>query len=149
MNRATYNGVVRLYNRSDEREVARKVLMGTRDTNIPLGDGKAGVTVTRGFKSWFSSREAGLTVESTVAVSLTCGQNIAEIEDACAQAGLLAEGLASNGMSEMGFRMQNIPEDIRDGLGKQLTAGKSKKQEEEEEPPRRSDKTRHPGKRRY
>lgn len=112
--------------------------MGTRPTDIPLGDGKAGVTVTRGFKSWFSTREAGLTVESTVAVSVTCGQSIAEIEDATIRAGDLAEGLASGGMADMGFHLKKVPQEIREGLSDQIGAGRK----EENEPPRRSEKTR-------
>ena len=113
--------------------------MGTRETDIPLGDGKAGVTVTRGFKSWYSTREAGLTVESTVSVHLTCGQSIRDVEDATLQAGELAEGLASGGMAEMGFRLKDVPEEVREGLGKQLTAGAKK---QPDEPPRRSEKAR-------
>lgn len=114
-------------------------MKGTRETGIPQGDGKAGVTVTRGFKSWFSTREAGLTVESTVAVSLTCGQSVEEVEDAVNQAGELAEGLASNGMLEMGFSLKEAPEEVREGLSKQLTAG-AKKETPVEEPVRRSEK---------
>jgi len=115
-------------------------MRGTRDVDLPLGDGNARTTATRGYKSWFSTREAGLTVESTVSVEIACGQNKAEIVDAAGMAGQLADDLAKNGLKEMGFAlMQDIPEEVRHGLSKQLKA-ENETRTEVEEPPRRSEK---------
>lgn len=84
--------------------------MGVRKTDIPTGDGNANVNVTRGLKTWFSTREAGMTVESTVSVQLTCGQSEEEIRDAAEEAGRIAEGLALDGSEEMGLHLEPLIE---------------------------------------
>lgn len=110
MSKATYQRTARKYNRTDHREVSKRVEMGTRETDIPCGDGKANVSVTRGLKTWFSTREAGMTVESTVEVRLTCGQSEAEIREAAEEAGRLAEGMALEGSEEMGLHLEPLME---------------------------------------
>lgn len=70
-------------------------------TTIPLGDGKAQISQTRGFKHWFSTRNAGLTIEATVSVSITCGQSEREIEIALNEAGRIAKHHAVSGAEEM------------------------------------------------
>lgn len=92
--------------------------MGSRDTDIPVGDGKAGVSIARGLKTWFSTREAGMTVESTVQVQLTCGQSENEIKAAAEEAGRLAELLALEGSEEMGLHLDTF---MKDATGQQDT----------------------------
>ncbi len=82
--------------------------MGTRETDIPIGNGKAGADAQRGLKTWFSTREAGMTVESTVRVRLTCGQSEGEIMEAGEEAGRLAEVLALAGSEEMGLHLEPL-----------------------------------------
>lgn len=110
MIRATYERSARRYNRTDQREVERITDMGTRDMDLPAGDENASVSVTRGLKTWFSTREAGMTVESTVSVQLTCGQSESEIRDAAEEAGRLAESLALEGSEEMGMHLEPLME---------------------------------------
>lgn len=86
--------------------------MGSRDIDLPQGDGKASVAPTRGMKNWFSTREAGMTVESTVEVKLTCGQSEKEILAAGAEAGRLAEVLAIEGCEEMGLHLDSFMKDV-------------------------------------
>lgn len=106
--KAAFERSSRKFNRTDQREVSKKTDMGTRDTDIPIGDGKAGVDITRGLKTWFSTREAGMTVESTVRVRLTCGQSEEEIRGAAEEAGRLAEHLALEGSEEMGMHLEPL-----------------------------------------
>jgi hypothetical protein len=101
MVRATYNGVARIWNKYDERQVRRKIMAGSKEIDLPLGDGNANVAVTKGFKSWASSQSGGLTIESTVVVNLTCGQTEPEIREANENAGILAESMAREGFDEM------------------------------------------------
>lgn len=82
--------------------------MGTRETAIPVGDGKAEVGVTRGLKTWFSTREAGMTVESTVYVKLTCDQSEDGIRAAAEEASIIAENLALEGSEEMGMHLEPL-----------------------------------------
>jgi len=116
-------------------------MAGARDVEIPAGDGAARVTATRGFKNWFSTREAGLTVESTVSVNITCGQSVAAIEAAAEIAGNLAENLAVEGAAQMGLHMDKFAREISSGLGEPPKAGRTPARELDE-PPRRSEKTR-------
>jgi hypothetical protein len=108
MNKAIFNRTSKKYNRTDQREIDRRTDMGARDIQIPIGDGKAGVSATRGLKTWFSTREAGMTVESTVQVQLTCGQSEEEIKAAGEEAGRLAEILALEGSEEMGLHLEPL-----------------------------------------
>ena len=107
---AVYQRSVRKFNRTDQREVERKMEMGTQNVDLPTGDENASVNVTRGLKTWFSTREAGMTVESTVSVQLTCGQSEGEIRDAAEEAGRLAESLALEGSEEMGMHLEPLME---------------------------------------
>lgn len=77
-------------------------------TDLPLGDGKAQVGQTRGFKHWYSTREAGLTVEATVSVHITCGQSEKEIDAAVEEAGRLAEKHAIIGAEEMDMHLDSF-----------------------------------------
>ena len=87
-------------------------MRGSHDVDLPLGDGKASVSATRGFKNWFSTREAGMTVEATVTVTLTCGQTRAAISDAVSAAGNMAEILAVEGCEEMGLHIDKFMGDV-------------------------------------
>lgn len=106
--RATFQRTSTKTNRTDQREVGKRVAAGSVETDIPIGDGKAEVGVTRGLKTWFSTREAGMTVESTVYVQLTCGQSEKEIKEAAEEAGRLAESLALVGSEEMGLHLEPL-----------------------------------------
>lgn len=106
--KAAFERVSRKVNRTDQREVDKRVDIGTRDTALPIGNGKAGTDVTRGLKTWFSTREAGMTVESTVRVRLTCGQSEEEIREAAEEAGRIAEHLALEGSEEMGLHLEPL-----------------------------------------
>jgi hypothetical protein len=85
-----------------------------KDTNefvempFPVGDGRANVAVTRGFKNWFSTREAGLTVESTVTISVACNQDMGSILEATHQAAIMAEERAKQGAEEMGAYLKDF-----------------------------------------
>lgn len=98
---ATYDCTARVYNKYDEREERRKEMKGTKDTELPLGDGNGRVSATRGFKEWFSGQAGGLTVESTVNVSIICGQSEVEIRAACEEAARMAENMSLEGAEEM------------------------------------------------
>ena len=98
---ATYDGTARLYNKYDEREIARKEMKGTKDTDLPLGDGNARVGATRGFKEWFGGHAGGLTMESTVNVNIVCGQSEGEIRAACEEVSRMAESMSLGGAEEM------------------------------------------------
>ena len=146
MNKANYSGVSRFCNRTDDRELERKVMRGTKETDIPLGDGKAQVAVTRGFKEWCSTYGGGLTVEATVTVNLTCGQSSKEIEDAAECAGDMAEGLAVGNMNDMrkfedAYKQATDP---RTSMPKKSQSQFTQKTPVEPvyEPPRRSEKLR-------
>lgn len=110
MVRATYSGVARVWNPDDERQVRRKVMAGTKEIDLPLGDGNAQLTVTKGFKSWASTRDGGMTVESTVAVTLACGQTEVEIREANENASILAESMARDGFEEMKMYLDGFDE---------------------------------------
>lgn len=110
MNKATYERHSCSFNRSDQREVNRRIDMGSRVVSIPVGDGNAEVGVTRGLKTWFSTREAGMTVESTVFVKLTCDQSEEGVKEAAEEAGRLAETLALEGSEEMGMHLEPLME---------------------------------------
>jgi len=75
---------------------------------FPVGDGLSNITVTRGFKNWFSTRDAGLTVESTVTVSVACNQDVHSIMEAIHQAGIVAEEKAKQGAEEMGAYLKSF-----------------------------------------
>ena len=111
MPKANVTGVASLYSRTDGLERKRLIVKGPIKTDIPIGDGKAGVTQTRGFKNWYSSRSEGLTVESTMSVSLTCGQSEEEIKKAAETASSIAEELAVAGLEEMGTYLDNFKKD--------------------------------------
>jgi hypothetical protein len=108
MTRATFQRTTTKTNRTDQREVGKSIVAGSEETDLPVGDGKAEVGVTRGLKTWFSTREAGMTVESTVYVQLTCGQSEAEIRAAAEEAGRLAESLSLAGSEEMGLHLEPL-----------------------------------------
>ena len=110
--KALVGGLVTKWSKTDNRELKREVVKGTLRTDIPLGDGKASVTQTRGFKTWFSDRNyGGLTIESTMSVQITCGQSSKEIEVAAETAGKLAEEIADAGLGEMGVYLKQFKQD--------------------------------------
>lgn len=112
---ATYSGAARVYNKYDEREERRKEMKGTKNTELPLGDGNARVGATRGFKEWFSGQKGGLTIESTVNVSIVCGQSEDEIRAACEEAARMAENMSYEGAEEMRIYLEDFEknDDIR------------------------------------
>ena len=112
MNRAVYSGTARVWSRTDERETDRKEMKGSREIDLPVGDSNARVSSTRGFKTWFSSRAGGLTVEATVNVSIVCGQSEDEINAAVEEASRIAEGLAIQGNEEMGLHLESFAKEL-------------------------------------
>jgi len=111
--KANISGTYRVWNRTDERELWRKNVKRNENTDLPLGDGKAQVSQTRGFKHWYSTREAGLTVEATVSVSIACGQSEREIDAAIEEAGRIAEKHAIVGAEEMDLHLDSFVKDTR------------------------------------
>ena len=85
-----------------------KDLSGQFEMPFPIGDGVGRVEVTRGFKNWFSTRDAGLTVESTVTVSVACNQDVHSIMDAISQSAIVAEEKAKEGAEEMGAYLESF-----------------------------------------
>ena len=97
--RATVEGQAQQISKEDNNRVRRKQeLRGDVDLNFDPGDEKARVDNTRGFKSWISGRNGGLTVESTVRVSVSCNQDQQSMEIAIHEAGVLAESEAKKGV---------------------------------------------------
>jgi hypothetical protein len=149
MVKASFDGYARLYNRTDEREVRRTQMRGSHEVDLPQGDGKASVSATRGFKNWFSTREAGMTVEATVSVTITCGQTREAISNAASAAGHMAEILAVEGSEEMGLHIDKFMTDVtgvglRESLPPEPTrrSEKSLRESLPPEPTRRSEKKR-------
>jgi hypothetical protein len=87
----------------DEKEIHETVEMP-----FPVGDGNGNISVTRGFKNWFSTRDAGLTVESTVTVSVACNQDAVSILNAIHDAAVIAEEKAKQGAEEMGAYLEDF-----------------------------------------
>jgi hypothetical protein len=107
--RATYEGSAREVNRTDGgRERKKEDIRGDVNLDFDPGDEKARVTATRGFKSWFSTREAGLTVEATVSVTVKCDQRQDAIELAVVEAGKCAEQLSKKGIEDMGLYLDDF-----------------------------------------
>ena len=112
--RATIEGQAQQISREDNNRVRRKKeIRGEVILSFDPGDEKARVDNTRGFKSWFSNRDGGLTVESTVRVSVTCNQDSGSIELAIQEAGILAESMAKKGAEEMGAYIDSFAKDVR------------------------------------
>ena len=82
-------------------QVAEQEVRETVEFDLELGNGATQVSNTRGFKKWASDREHGLTVEATVAVTLTCNQDERTIRLAIKKAGNMAERYARKGIKEM------------------------------------------------
>jgi hypothetical protein len=109
---ATIEGGAREVNRTDGGRVRRKKdIRETAQLSFDPGDERAQVSVTRGFKSWFSTRDAGLTVESTVTVSVKCNQDEDSMSIAIDEAGKLAESQAHTGAEEMGLYITAFQKD--------------------------------------
>jgi hypothetical protein len=95
--------------KTDGNRIRReKDLSGQFEMPFPIGDGVGRVEVTRGFKNWFSTRDAGLTVESTVSVSVACNQDVHSLMEAIHQAGVVAEEKAKQGAEEMGSYLESF-----------------------------------------
>lgn len=110
---ATYEGHAREVNRTDGgRETQKKEINGVKELSFDPGDEKAKVSSTRGFKTWFSTRDAGLTVESTVTVTVMCGQDSKSIEVAVQECGQAAEHFAKKGAEEMGLYLDEFHKDM-------------------------------------
>jgi hypothetical protein len=102
MVKAHYTGTARQLVRAEGNRVRKeKEIRGTEEFDLNPGDGNARVEVTRGFKIWHSNRDAGITVEATISVSLTCNQDEKTIKRAADKAGDLAENRARKGAETM------------------------------------------------
>jgi len=111
--RATVEGQVQQVAKEDNNRVRRKQeIRGEVELNFFPGDEKARVDNTRGFKSWINGRNGGLTVESTVRVSVACNQDVGSIENAIREAGVMAESMAKKGAEEMGAYIDHFAEDV-------------------------------------
>lgn len=100
--KATYHGNARQIVRTDGNRVRKETkIRGTKEFDLDPGDGNSHVGATRGFKIWNSGRDAGITVEATVSVTLTCNQDEKTIIKAINKAGELAERKARDGAEEM------------------------------------------------
>jgi len=110
---ATVEGRAQQIAKEDNNRVRRKQeIRGEAELNFFPGDGKAQVDSTRGFKSWINGRNGGLTVESTVRVSVACNQDPESIEVAIQEAGAVAEAMAKKGAEEMGAYVDHFAEDV-------------------------------------
>ena len=99
--------------REDNNRVRRqREIRGEVQLAFNPGDEKARVGNTRSFKSWFSNRDGGLTVESSVSVSVVCNQDQHSMEIAINEAGMLAEAMAKKGAEEMGVYIDNFAKDV-------------------------------------
>jgi len=98
-------------NKTDERVEKRKDYSDDHPVDIPPGD--ASVAATRGFKHWFSTREAGITVEATMTVTLSCAQEYDAIGQAAEEAGKMAEKLAVAGCEDMDLYIKKFVEDVK------------------------------------
>ena len=111
---ATAQGYAQEVNRTDGGRVRKRNIVNEEvELRFDPGDERAQVAVTRGFKSWFSTRDAGLTVESTVTVSVKCNQDEGSIREAGVEAGKAAESMAKNGAEEMGLYIDAFQKDMR------------------------------------
>lgn len=86
-------------NRTDGRVEKHKEYSDEVPVDVPPGE--SAVAATRGFKHWFSTRDAGITVESTMTVTLSCQQDMDSVMNAGEAAGHLAEKLAIHGCEDM------------------------------------------------
>ena len=111
--RATVEGQAQQLSREDNNRVRRKQeIRGIVELNFDPGDEKARIDNTRGFKTWISGRNGGLTVESTVRVGVTCNQDAGSIENAIREAGIMAESMAKKGAEEMGAYIDHFAKDL-------------------------------------
>lgn len=89
----------------------------TKAVDLPPGDGNASVEATRGFKIWWSDRDAGagMTVEATMSVRLTCSQGEKAIRAAGEDASRLAESEAMQGIEEMELHIDSFAKRLKEG----------------------------------
>lgn len=111
MTEAVFHGEVVMRKRPS-RIVRRKPVRGTEDVDLPRGDGKSGVTSTRGFKHWYSSRDAGISVESTISVTIPCNNNTPSIESASDYASEIALRMSEKGIEEMDEYVEDFMKEI-------------------------------------
>jgi hypothetical protein len=98
--------------RTREKELHSEQKSGEIDVSIKvMGDRLAEVSAIRSFKYWYSSREAGITIEAGATVKLTCSQDTATINLAGHEAGRLATELAVQGAESM----HEFVKDFQDG----------------------------------
>ena len=111
--KATVEGHTQQIAKEDNNRVRqRKEIRGEVELSFNPGNEKATVDNTRGFKSWISGRNGGLTVESTVRVSVSCNQDHQSMEIAIQEAGVMAEAMAKKGAEEMGAYIDNFARDV-------------------------------------
>ena len=109
MSEATYTGQVLV--RVDGEIVDQKDLGGVMKLELPLGNGKAVTSSTRGLKHWLSDRSSGITVEATVMVQVTCGQSEKAIRAAAETCGNIAEDMATDGIHQMDAHVRKFLDD--------------------------------------
>ncbi|CAB4131701.1 hypothetical protein UFOVP276_87 [uncultured Caudovirales phage] len=106
---ATIRGEATQKVRTDGNRIRDKINLDDQiELPFDIGDGNGNVSVTRGFKNWFSTRDAGLTVESTVTVSVACNQDVHSILESIRQAAIVAEDRAKEGAEEMGAYLESF-----------------------------------------
>lgn len=99
--RANAQGKVTATRRDTGTVEREEELHAEEEFDMDVGDKGANIGNRRGFKKWASDKDHGLTVESTVTVTLTCNQDKKSILLAGAMAGSLAEQVAMQGIQEM------------------------------------------------
>ena len=107
---AKVSGAATRTNRTDGRIEKHKDYSSEVPTELVTGD--ASVSATRGFKHWFSTREAGVTVEATMTVSLSCPQEYDAIGQAAEEAGKMAEKLAVAGCADMDLYIKKFMDEV-------------------------------------
>jgi len=99
---AVINGSVTAYNKTDnDKIVGKKEYRMSKKLEGYLGDGNAGVGAKRGFVSRRGTISIGLIVESSFTINLTCNQDRDTVIECADEAGMIAENLALDGLSEM------------------------------------------------
>ncbi len=99
---AVINGSVTAYNKTDDNKVVKhKECHMSKKLEGYLGDGNAGVSAKKGFVSRRGTISAGLIVESSFTVSLTCNQDRDTVLECADLAGVMAEDLALTGLGDM------------------------------------------------
>ena len=93
-------------NRTSGQVEKKQDYSGVQPIDVPPGEST--VAATRGFKHWFSTRDAGMTVESTTSVTISCERDLDSIMNAGWAAGQMAERLAKDGCNDMDLYIEKF-----------------------------------------